>query len=46
MTFDEYQKETRKTDLGTGPEHNLISPDDCPLREYHQVVKLDIGDKT
>ncbi len=25
MNFNEYQKETRKTDLGTGPEHN-ISP--------------------
>jgi NTP pyrophosphatase (non-canonical NTP hydrolase) len=25
MDFNEYQKETRKTDLGTGPEHN-ISP--------------------
>jgi len=25
MNLNEYQKETRKTDLGTGPEHN-ISP--------------------
>lgn len=25
MEFDEYQRQTRKTDLGTGPEHN-ISP--------------------
>lgn len=25
MELDEYQKQTRKTDLGTGPEHN-ISP--------------------
>ena len=26
MDFNGYQKETRKTDLGTGPEHNISPP--------------------